>query len=90
VINGLTFDGSTKDPVLQAVPDALVAFMAATAPRAGEAPREAQRAGISYVKASGANPYRGRNPSFSRIQFNAVRACLDRAKGVSEIATRPG
>ena len=31
VINGLTFDGATKDPMQQAVRDALIAFMAATA-----------------------------------------------------------
>ena len=31
VINGMTFDGSTKDPIQQAVRDALIAFMAATA-----------------------------------------------------------
>ena len=31
VINGLTFDGATKDPMQQAVRNALIAFMAATA-----------------------------------------------------------
>ena len=31
VINGLTFDGATTDPMQQAVRDALIAFMAATA-----------------------------------------------------------
>jgi putative DNA-invertase from lambdoid prophage Rac len=31
VINNMTFDGSTKDPVQKAVRDALIAFMAATA-----------------------------------------------------------
>jgi putative DNA-invertase from lambdoid prophage Rac len=31
VINGMTFDGSTTDPMQQAVRDALIAFMAATA-----------------------------------------------------------
>jgi putative DNA-invertase from lambdoid prophage Rac len=35
VINGMTFDGSTTDPMQQAVRDALIAFMAATAPSAG-------------------------------------------------------
>ena len=35
VINNMTFDGATKDPMQQAVRDALIAFMAATAsPRA--------------------------------------------------------
>ena len=35
VINNFTFDGSTKDAMQQAVRDALIAFMAATAQAAG-------------------------------------------------------
>ena len=35
VINGLTFDGATKDPMQKAVRDALIAFMAAMAEAAG-------------------------------------------------------
>jgi hypothetical protein len=31
VINNMTFDGAAKDPMRQAVRDALIAFMAATA-----------------------------------------------------------
>jgi hypothetical protein len=31
VINGMTFDGATTDPIAKAVRDALIAFMAATA-----------------------------------------------------------
>ena len=46
VINGLTCDGATKDPMQKAVRDALIAFMAATAEAQAEATREAQRAGI--------------------------------------------
>ena len=41
VINGLTFDGATKDPMQKAVRDALIAFMAATAEAQAEATREA-------------------------------------------------
>lgn len=37
IINGLTFDGGTKDPIQKAVRDALVAFMAATAQAQAEA-----------------------------------------------------
>ena len=37
VINGLTFDGATNDPMQAAVRDALIAFMAATAQAQGEA-----------------------------------------------------
>jgi hypothetical protein len=33
VINNVTFDRATKDPMQQAVRDALIAFMAATAER---------------------------------------------------------
>ncbi len=33
VINNVTFDGATQDPVQKAVRDALIAFMAATAQR---------------------------------------------------------
>jgi putative DNA-invertase from lambdoid prophage Rac len=43
VINGLTFDGATKDPMQQAVRDALIAFMTATAQANAEAIKEAQR-----------------------------------------------
>jgi hypothetical protein len=35
VINNFTFDGATKDPMRQAVRDALIAFMAATAQATG-------------------------------------------------------
>lgn len=31
VINNMTFDGATKDPMQEAVRDALIAFLAATA-----------------------------------------------------------
>jgi DNA invertase Pin-like site-specific DNA recombinase len=48
VINGMTFDGSTTDPMQQAVRDALIAFMAATAQSQAEATKSAQRAGIAH------------------------------------------
>ena len=50
VINNLTFDGVTKDAMQQAVRDALIAFMAATAQAQAEATREAQRAGIANAR----------------------------------------
>src|SRR5215204_3855011 len=74
VINGLTFDGATTDPMKQAVRDALIAFMAATAQAQAEATREAQKAGIDHAKESGV--YRGRKPSFTRDQFRAVQDML--------------
>jgi DNA invertase Pin-like site-specific DNA recombinase len=79
VINGLTFDGATKDPMQQAVRDALIAFMAATAQAQAEATKEAQRAGIEHARAKAENPYRGRKPSYSREQFQRVREMLGSA-----------
>src|SRR6185437_3080642 len=71
VINGLTFDGATQDPMQQAVRDALIAFMAATAQANAEANKEAQRAGIAHAKAAGES-YPGRKPSFTRTQFDTA------------------
>src|SRR4051794_10018815 len=90
VINGLAFDGATKDPMQQAVRDALIAFMAATAQAQAEATKDAQRAGIAYAKASGETPYRGRKPSYTRDQFKAVRHLLSQEAGISRIAKETG
>lgn len=64
VINNMTFDGATQDPMQQAVRDALIAFMAATAQAQAEATKEAQRAGIAHAKAAGDHRYKGRKPSY--------------------------
>ncbi|MGJ0455045.1 MAG: recombinase family protein [Methylocystis sp.] len=91
VINGLTFDGATTDPMQQAVRDALIAFMAATAQAQAEATKEAQRAGIEHAKASAQeNKYRGRKPSYSRAQFEAVRDMLNQGTGVGPVAAATG
>lgn len=91
VINGLTFDGATKDPMQQAVRDALIAFMAATAQANAEAIKEAQRGGIALARArAGQTKYRGRKPSFTRGQFEAVREMEARSAGVAEIAKATG
>ncbi|RVU12501.1 recombinase family protein [Methylobacterium oryzihabitans] len=87
VINNLTFDGATADPMQQAVRDALIGFMAATAQAQAEATKEAQRAGIEYAKGR-EDAYRGRKPSFTREQFEAVRRMLDLGYGISEIARK--
>ena len=58
VINGLTFDGATTDPMQKAVRDALIAFMAATAQAQAEATKEAQMAGIAHAKAN-TDAYKG-------------------------------
>ena len=91
VINGITFDGATKEPMQCAVRDALIAFMAATAQAQAEATKEAQRVGIAHAKAnSEARAYRGRKPSYSRKQFESVQAMLGNSEGVGEIARTAG
>src|SRR5271156_2429909 len=72
VINGLTFDGATKDPMQQAVRDALIGFMAAMAEAQAEATREAQRAGIAHARANEPLSYRGRKPTFDRARLDLV------------------
>ncbi|TGD92495.1 recombinase family protein [Methylobacterium nonmethylotrophicum] len=89
VINGLTFDGATKDPMQQAVRDALIGFMAATAQAQAEATREAQRAGIAHAKAR-EDAYRGRKPSYTRAQLDVVRAQLAQGISVSAVARDAG
>ena len=88
VINGLTFDGATKDPMQQAVRDALIAFMAASAQAQAEATKEAQKAGIEHAKAKG--EYLGRKPSYTRDQLKAVQDMLSQGAGVSAIAKATG
>lgn len=89
VINGLTFDGATQDPMQQAVRDALIGFMAATAQANAEATKEAQRAGIAHARES-ADSYLGRKPSFTRTQFDTVRSMIAAGAGISAIAADTG
>jgi putative DNA-invertase from lambdoid prophage Rac len=86
VINAMVFDGSTTDPIQKAVRDALIGFMAATAQAQAEATKAAQKAGIAHAKQQPEARYRGRKPSYSRLQFDTVRAMLDQQQGVSAIA----
>jgi putative DNA-invertase from lambdoid prophage Rac len=91
VINNFTFDGATKDPMQQAVRDALIAFMAATAQAQGEATKAAQRAGIQHGKANEAAAYLGRKPSYTRQQFAMVRNMLGHdTVGIARIAKETG
>jgi putative DNA-invertase from lambdoid prophage Rac len=85
IINGLTFDGATKDPMQQAVRDSLIAFMAALSQAQAEAQKEAQRAGIEFARSKG-DGYRGRKPSFTREQLDDVRRMLSMDAGPSAIA----
>jgi putative DNA-invertase from lambdoid prophage Rac len=87
VINGMTFDGATTDPIQKAVRDALIAFMAATAQAQAEATKAAQKAGIAHAKAQAdVTKYRGRKPSFTRTQFRVVMDMLAQDAGISAIA----
>jgi putative DNA-invertase from lambdoid prophage Rac len=89
VINGMTFDGATTDPMLCAVRDALIAFMAATAQAQAEATKAAQRAGIEHAKANGERTYLGRKPTYSRDQLMMVQQMLGE-HGVASIAKETG
>jgi putative DNA-invertase from lambdoid prophage Rac len=91
VINNFTFDGVTRDPMQQAVRDALIAFMAATSQAQAEATKAAQRAGIEHAKQSGERAYLGRKPSFTREQFAKARDMLGQeAVGIAQIAKDTG
>jgi putative DNA-invertase from lambdoid prophage Rac len=87
VINGMTFNGSTNDPMEQAVRDALIGFMAAMAQAQDEVTKEAQRAGIAFARANdNGTKYRGRKPTFTSEQFWVVRELLDQGLAISVIA----
>lgn len=87
VINGMTFDGSTTDPIQQAVRDALIGFMAATAQAQAEATKEAQKAGIAHAKTR-QDKYLGRKPQYSLEQIRAVQEMA--GVSVTEIARVTG
>jgi DNA invertase Pin-like site-specific DNA recombinase len=91
VINKLCFDGSTSDPMRQAVRDALIAFMAATAQAQAEVLKEAQRAGIAHAREhDDGTKYRGRKPTFNPTQFRLVQQLLNQGIGISAIAKTAG
>lgn len=90
IINRMTFDGAATDPMQQAIRDALIAFMAASAQAQAEATKAAQVAGIEHAKASEVNAYRGRKPSFTRAQMEIVRDLVAQDTGVSVIAKSTG
>ncbi|WP_371157520.1 recombinase family protein [Jannaschia sp. 2305UL9-9] len=89
VINNMTFDGATTDPMQEAVRDALIAFMVATAQAQAEATKEAQKAGIDAAKSNGAK-YRGGKPSYDRKTFQRVVDRLATEGNVSAIARGEG
>jgi putative DNA-invertase from lambdoid prophage Rac len=78
VINRMTFDGTTTDPMQQAIRDSLVAFMAAMSQAQAEVTKEAQKAGIAHAQAQDdGTKYRGRKPTFTCEQFVCVRELLN-------------
>jgi putative DNA-invertase from lambdoid prophage Rac len=89
IINNLTFDGATKDPMQQAVRDALIGFMAAMAQAQAEATKAAQRAGIDHARAAG-DRYRGRKPSYTADQLEAARELLEQKATKAAIARATG
>ncbi len=89
VINAMVFDGATKDPIQQAVRDALIAFMAATAEAQAVATKEAQKAGIEAARVD-PRAYRGRKPSYDRDGLARVTTMLDTGAGASAIAKATG
>lgn len=90
VINNMTFDGATADPIQMAVRDALIGFMAATAQAQHEATKASQRAGIEAAKADGKS-YLGRKPSYDRKALEMVKDLLALGTaGTSEIAKAAG
>lgn len=89
VINNMTFDGATTDPMQEAVRDALIAFMAATAQAQAEATKEAQRAGIDAAKAD-ERKYLGRKPSYTQDTLSLVTDMLSKGTGTSQIAKLAG
>jgi putative DNA-invertase from lambdoid prophage Rac len=91
VINRMTFDGATKDPMQQAVRDALIGFMAAMAQSQAEVTKEAQKAGIAYAQSNDDGmKYRGRKPTFSLDQYQLVQELLKQGIPVSAIARETG
>jgi putative DNA-invertase from lambdoid prophage Rac len=75
----------------QAVRDALIAFMAATAQGQVQATKAAQRAGIEHAKAKDGTAYLGRKPSYTRAQFAQVRHMLGQETlGIARIAKETG
>ncbi len=89
VINGMVFDGSTKDPMQCAVRDALIGFMAAMAEAQAVATKEAQAAGIAAARAD-AKKYRGRKPQFDAEQLQRATEMLAQNVAPATIAREVG
>jgi putative DNA-invertase from lambdoid prophage Rac len=88
LINGMCFDGSTTDPMQQAIRDALIAFMAAMAQAQAEATKIAQQTGIAHVKEMGG--YLGRKPTFNKEQVAQALAMKSADVPITTIAKSLG
>jgi DNA invertase Pin-like site-specific DNA recombinase len=91
VIGNFTFDGAVADPMMQAIRDTLIAFLAAQGQAQAEATAEARDAGIAYAKATkGDQAYRGRKPSYDRSQLDQIVAMLATGAGATDISRETG
>lgn len=91
VINRMSFDGTTTDPMKQAIRDSLIAFMAAMAHSQAEVTKEAQKAGIAHAREhDDGTKYRGRKPTFTCGQYTTVRELLGQGLGIAAIAKATG
>ena len=90
IINGMTFDGATIEPMQQAVRDALIGFMAALSQAQAEATKEAQKAGIAHAKAGKDKVYLGRKPSYTNTQVLEIFDFGAEGKSVSNISRLTG
>lgn len=90
IINGMTFDGATKDPMAQAVRDALIGFMAAMSQAQAEATKEAQKAGIAHWKAAEPKKYLGRKPTYNETHISEVLRLSAEDTGAADIAKKLG
>lgn len=91
IINNMTFDGSTRDPMQKAIRDALIGFMAASAQSHAEVTKAAQIAGIAHARSlPDAKRYKGRKPSFDESQLNQVLLLVDQKASASTIAKVTG
>ena len=75
----------------QAVRDALIEFMAASAEAQAEATNEAQRAGIAHARANDdGTKFRGRKPTSTFDTLAIVQDFLNQGVGIAEIAKTTG
>jgi len=88
VINNMTFDGSTTDPLQAALRDAMIAFLAGMAAAQVENMKAAQKAGIAHAKSIGR--YRGRKPSYNADQLERANSMILAGDGVSSISRSTG